>query len=241
MTGADGRQPIPPPIPRPFHDRPGGALHQSRHEIDADPLRQHEDGLRLAPHQLIRGSRLVHLKDRPLMLCDHYRFHSHNHTGEQHPESNRNHPGQPQRPRTRNEAPDTDFVLFPLYLLVNLGRRTGHPTMPAALTGRRTPRRRGPAGIATTLRDAPLAGYPAISRAAVHGPGRRPGAVRSGHESHTSHASHQTQTPASAEPAQRLRLPDDRLVSDSRPRGARPGREMALREDRSAPHPMIAS
>ena len=95
MTGADGRQPIPPPIPRPLHDRPGGALHQSCHEIDADSLRQHEDGLRLAPHQLIRGFRLVHLKDRPLMLCDHYRFHSCNHTGERHPESNRNRPGQP--------------------------------------------------------------------------------------------------------------------------------------------------
>ena len=31
--------------------------------------------------------------------------------------------------------------------------------MPAALTGRRTPRRRGPAGIATTLRDAPRGVY----------------------------------------------------------------------------------
>ncbi len=49
------------------------------------------------------------------MLCDNYRSHSRNHTGEQHPESNRNHPGQPQRPRTRNEAPDTDSVLFPPY------------------------------------------------------------------------------------------------------------------------------
>ena len=91
MPGANRRQPIPPPIPHPLHDRPGGALHQPRHDIDADSLRQHENRLRLAPHQLIRGFRLVHLKSRPLMLLDHYRFHNRNHTGERRPESNRNH------------------------------------------------------------------------------------------------------------------------------------------------------
>lgn len=36
--------------------------------------------------------------------------------------------------------------------------------MPAAPTGRRTPRRRGPAGIATTLRDAPLPRCNALTR-----------------------------------------------------------------------------
>ena len=44
--------------------------------------------------------------------------------------------------------------------------------MPAALTGRRTPRRRGPAGIATTLRDAPLTAVKRVRPAVVDLAGR---------------------------------------------------------------------
>ena len=127
----------------------------------------------------------------------------------------------------------------------HLGRPTSstHPSSraPRSVSTSLNPRARLLEVRARGLSDV-LAGYPAISRAAVlQAPGRRPDAVRPGHESRASPASHRTQIPASAEPAQHLRLPDDRLVSDSRPREARPGREMALREDRSAPHPMIAS
>ena len=65
-------------------------------------------------------------------------------------------PGRPGLPGSAWTRPTGSWRASWVHSLVNLGRRTGAPTMPAALTGRRTPRRRGPAGIATTLRDAPL-------------------------------------------------------------------------------------
>ena len=79
-------------------------------------------------------------------------------------------PGRPGLPGSAWTRPTGSWRASWVHSLVNLGRRTGAPTMPAALTGRRTPRRRGPAGIATTLRDAPWSKRTQVVQAHASGP-----------------------------------------------------------------------
>ena len=98
------------PVLHPLRNRPRDAPHESCDDVDAESLGRHEDRLRLAPRQFVRGIRLVPLNNRPLIICDHYRVHSHDHTGERRPESNRNRTGRPPRPRTGDESSNT--VLF---------------------------------------------------------------------------------------------------------------------------------